>query len=87
MIGAYCKFASWDEPQRVIVLAVDGRRARVEAIGCRPFLETNSEYHGWFNKFGWVSKTRLTGFRSTRITTEGTAHTSNIAEMPAEVTE
>ena len=83
MIGAYVRIDGHD-PQRAIVLDMDGWRARVQVIGFRPFVEYGvypPQTHA--TDTGWVAKSRLYGFRSTRIS-EG-VHACNIAPKPAEV--
>jgi len=83
MIGAYVKFNGHD-PQRAIVLEMDGWRARVQVIGFRPFVEYGvypPQTHA--TDTGWVAKSRLFGFRSTRIS-EGN-HNITVARKPAEV--
>lgn len=84
MIGAYVRIDGHD-PQRAIILDVDDWRARVQVIGFRPFVEyTNGGQPGThYSDTGWVAKSRLFGFRSTRIS-EGN-HSITVARRPAEV--
>lgn len=87
MVGAFVRINGFD-PQRAIVLEMDDWRAKVMVVdGIRPFVEyTNGGQPGThYNKIGWVAKSRLFGFRSTRITSVGIVHDSNIAKEPAGV--
>jgi len=84
MVGAYLKLNGYD-PQRVIVLKVDGWRARVRVVdGMRPFTEYGAyPMQIYYSHTGWVAKSRLFGLRSSRIS-EG-AHAHTVARKPAEV--
>jgi len=84
MVGAYIRINGHD-PQRAIILEVDGWRARVKVIdGIRPFIEYGTfppQTH--YRDRGWVAKSQLFGLRSNRIS-EGN-HASSVATYLSEV--
>lgn len=87
MVGAYIKFLRIEEPQRAIVLKLDGWRALVDVVDCKPFVEycNGGQPSTHYNNVGWVAKRRLFGLRSTRISEGISVHDITVSLEHAEV--